>query len=138
MHSATSRCAVVRSSGVPCGLTVRVSQTLAIQLGIKEAVLPTGTASGATDRDFDLRKLRDVLERCGIVITERKPSKLGPHRSRHHTYSIGFLRRICGKDCRGGSHTFIGALNNGSWRCRGFHHNPYAVLVADSVVLMFR
>ncbi|KAH9974037.1 DNA mismatch repair protein [Lactifluus volemus] len=50
-------------------------ETLAIQLGIKEAVLPSGTTSGATDRDFDLRKLRDVLDRCGIVITERKPSE---------------------------------------------------------------
>ena len=50
-------------------------QTLAIQLGIKEAIVPTGTASGGTDRDFDLKKLKDVLDRCGIVITERKPSK---------------------------------------------------------------
>ncbi len=52
----------------------RVLQTLAIQLGIKEAIVPTGTASGATDRDFDLKKLKDVLDRCGIVVTERKPS----------------------------------------------------------------
>ena len=51
------------------------AQTLAIQLGIKEAIVPTGTASGGTDRDFDLKKLKDVLDRCGIVITERKPSK---------------------------------------------------------------
>lgn len=51
------------------------TQTLAIQLGIKEAIVPTGTASGGTDRDFDLKKLKDVLGRCGIVITERKPSK---------------------------------------------------------------
>lgn len=43
-------------------------------MGIKEAVVPTGTASGATDRDFDLKKLKDVLDRCGIVVTERKPS----------------------------------------------------------------
>ncbi|KAI0292908.1 DNA mismatch repair protein [Russula brevipes] len=50
-------------------------ETLAIQLGIKEAIVPTGTASGATDRDFDLKKLKDVLDRCGIVITERKPSE---------------------------------------------------------------
>ena len=56
-------------------LNVRVPQTLAIQVGIKEAIVPTGTASGATDRDFDLKKLRDVLDRCGIVITERRPSK---------------------------------------------------------------
>ncbi|KAI0264715.1 muts domain V-domain-containing protein [Gloeopeniophorella convolvens] len=50
-------------------------ETLAIQLGIKEAIVPTGTASGTTDRDFDLKKLKDVLERCDIVITERKPSE---------------------------------------------------------------
>ncbi|KAF8480131.1 DNA mismatch repair protein [Russula ochroleuca] len=50
-------------------------ETLAIQLGIKEAIVSTGTVSGATDRDFDLRKLKDVLDRCGIVITERKPSE---------------------------------------------------------------
>ncbi|KAH9039589.1 DNA mismatch repair protein [Lactarius pseudohatsudake] len=50
-------------------------ETLAIQLGIKEAIVSTGTASGGTDRDFDLKKLKDVLDRCGIVITERKPSE---------------------------------------------------------------
>jgi hypothetical protein len=72
--SPTSRWAIVCLSSVRRGLTLRVPQTLAIQLGIKEAVVPTGTASGTTDRDFDLKKLRDVLDRCGIVITERKPS----------------------------------------------------------------
>ncbi|KAH9968223.1 DNA mismatch repair protein [Russula dissimulans] len=51
------------------------TETLAIQLGIKEAIVPTGTVSGTTDRDFDLKKLKDVLDRCGIVITERKPSE---------------------------------------------------------------
>jgi DNA mismatch repair protein MSH2 len=50
-------------------------QSLIIQLGVKEAILPTGTASGTTDRDIDLNKLKQVLERCGIVITERKPSR---------------------------------------------------------------
>lgn len=49
-------------------------QTLVIQLGIKEALVTTGTASGNTDRDLDLKKLKDLLERCGVVITERKPS----------------------------------------------------------------
>jgi len=49
-------------------------QTLAIQLGIKEAIVPTGTVAGTTDRDFDLKKLKEVLDRCGIVLTERKPS----------------------------------------------------------------
>ncbi|TFY78244.1 hypothetical protein EWM64_g5769 [Hericium alpestre] len=51
------------------------TETLVIQLGIKEALVTTGTATGTTDRDFDLKKLRDVLERCGVVITERKPSE---------------------------------------------------------------
>ena len=49
-------------------------QSLVIQLGVKEALLPMGTASGTTDRDIDLNKLKSVLERCGVVLTERKPS----------------------------------------------------------------
>lgn len=51
-----------------------VAQSLIIQLSVKEAIIPTGTASGTTDRDFDLNKLKAVLDRCGVVITERKPS----------------------------------------------------------------
>ncbi|KAI0032586.1 DNA mismatch repair protein [Vararia minispora EC-137] len=50
-------------------------ETLVIQLGIKEALISTGTATGKTDRDIDLRKLKEVLERCGVVITERKPTE---------------------------------------------------------------
>ncbi|RPD65678.1 DNA mismatch repair protein [Lentinus tigrinus ALCF2SS1-7] len=50
------------------------TETLVIQLSVKEAIIPTGTASGATERDFDLKKLKEVLDRCGVVITERKPS----------------------------------------------------------------
>lgn len=49
-------------------------QSLIIQLSVKEALIPLGTASGTTDRDFDLNKLKAVLERCGVVISERKPS----------------------------------------------------------------
>lgn len=41
---------------------------------MKEAIIPTGTASGMSDRDIDLKKLRVVLDRCGVIITERKPS----------------------------------------------------------------
>jgi DNA mismatch repair protein MSH2 len=41
---------------------------------VKEAIIPTGTVSGTTDRDIDLNKLKAVLERCEVVITERKPS----------------------------------------------------------------
>ncbi|EIM82088.1 DNA mismatch repair protein [Stereum hirsutum FP-91666 SS1] len=51
------------------------TETLVVQLGVKEALVTTGTASGTTDRDFDLRKLKEVLDRCGVVITERKPSE---------------------------------------------------------------
>ena len=51
-------------------------QTLIIQLSVKEAIIPTGTTSGTTERDFDLKKLKEVLDRCGVVITERKPSTL--------------------------------------------------------------
>ncbi|KII91117.1 hypothetical protein PLICRDRAFT_51307 [Plicaturopsis crispa FD-325 SS-3] len=51
------------------------TESLIIQLSVKEAIIPSGTASGATDRDFDLNKLKAVLERCGVVITERKPSE---------------------------------------------------------------
>ncbi|KAH7916001.1 DNA mismatch repair protein [Hygrophoropsis aurantiaca] len=50
------------------------TESLIIQLAVKEAVIPTGTASGVTDRDVDLNKLKAVLERCGVVVTERKPS----------------------------------------------------------------
>ncbi|KAI0646460.1 DNA mismatch repair protein [Trametes meyenii] len=49
-------------------------ETLIIQLSVKEAIIPTGTASGTTERDFDLKKLKEVLDRCDVVITERKPS----------------------------------------------------------------
>ncbi|TBU61130.1 DNA mismatch repair protein [Dichomitus squalens] len=50
------------------------TETLIIQLSVKEAIIPTGTNSGTTERDFDLKKLKEVLDRCGVVITERKPS----------------------------------------------------------------
>ncbi|KAK7471034.1 MSH2 protein [Stygiomarasmius scandens] len=51
------------------------TESLIIQLSVKEAIIPTGTASGTTDRDIDLNKLKSVLDRCGVVITERKPSE---------------------------------------------------------------
>jgi hypothetical protein len=98
----------------------RVLQTLAIQLGIKEAIVSTGTASGATDRDFDLKKLKDVLDRCGIVVTERKPSMSFRTHS-HHNNPHDMFRRICGKDGRGRSHSFIG---NPNWYRRGSHSDP--------------
>ncbi|KAI5890640.1 DNA mismatch repair protein [Schizophyllum commune H4-8] len=51
------------------------TESLIIQLGVKEAVIPMGTSSGTSERDLDLNKLRSVLDRCGVVITERKPSE---------------------------------------------------------------
>ena len=56
-------------------LTYTPLQTLIIQLAVKEAIIQTGTQSGTTERDIELKKLKDVLERCNVVITERKPSK---------------------------------------------------------------
>jgi DNA mismatch repair protein MSH2 len=46
-----------------------------IQLSVKEAIIPTGTTSGTTDRDIDLNKLKAVLDRCNVIVTERKPSE---------------------------------------------------------------
>ncbi|KZT28144.1 DNA mismatch repair protein [Neolentinus lepideus HHB14362 ss-1] len=51
------------------------TESLIIQLNVKEALIPTGTASGKTERDVDLNKLKAVLDRCGVVVTERKPSE---------------------------------------------------------------
>ncbi|KAF5343843.1 hypothetical protein D9756_011343 [Leucocoprinus leucothites] len=51
------------------------TESLIIQLSVKEAIIATGTASGTTDRDIDLNKLKGVLDRCGVIITERKPSE---------------------------------------------------------------
>jgi DNA mismatch repair protein MSH2 len=50
-------------------------QSLVIQLSVKEAIIPTGTTTGTTDRDIDLNKLKAVLDRCNVVVTERKPSE---------------------------------------------------------------
>ncbi|KIK33093.1 hypothetical protein CY34DRAFT_18600 [Suillus luteus UH-Slu-Lm8-n1] len=49
-------------------------EPLVIQLSVKEAIIPTGTASGTTERDLDLSKLIAVFKRCGVVVTEHKPS----------------------------------------------------------------
>ncbi|KAG1859584.1 DNA mismatch repair protein [Suillus subalutaceus] len=51
-------------------------ESLVIQLSVKEAIIPTGTVSGTTDRDLDLSKLKAVFERCTVVVTERKPTEL--------------------------------------------------------------
>ncbi|EJD05353.1 DNA mismatch repair protein MSH2 [Fomitiporia mediterranea MF3/22] len=49
-------------------------ESLVIQLSVKEAVIPMSSKTGNTDRDLELNKLKGVFERCGVVITERKPS----------------------------------------------------------------
>ncbi|KAI0797257.1 DNA mismatch repair protein [Irpex lacteus] len=51
------------------------TETLVIQLAVKEVIMPTGTVSGTTERDIELKKLKDVFERCNVVVTERKPSE---------------------------------------------------------------
>ena len=45
-----------------------------IQLSVKEVIVPSATATGKTDRDIDLAKMKAVLDRCGVVVTERKSS----------------------------------------------------------------
>ncbi|KAJ6578594.1 DNA mismatch repair protein [Mycena sp. CBHHK59/15] len=51
------------------------TESLIIQLSVKECLIPTGTVSGTTDRDIELNKLKAVLDRCGVIVTERKPSE---------------------------------------------------------------
>ncbi|TIB01829.1 hypothetical protein E3P96_02308 [Wallemia ichthyophaga] len=45
-------------------------ESLIIQLGVKECLLP----SNDKGNDHDLTKLKTLVERCGIVVTEVKPS----------------------------------------------------------------
>lgn len=45
------------------------AESLLIQLGVKECLMP----SDPRGKDVELAKLRVVLERCNVVITERKP-----------------------------------------------------------------
>ncbi|KAF8310100.1 putative DNA mismatch repair protein MSH2 [Clavulina sp. PMI_390] len=47
------------------------AESLLIQLGVKECLIP----SDPRGKDVELAKLRVVLERCNVVITERKPSE---------------------------------------------------------------
>lgn len=50
------------------------TESLIIQLGIKEAILPASTVNKAADgaSDGEYTQLRDMLERCGVVVSERK------------------------------------------------------------------
>ena len=45
-------------------------QSLLIQLGVKEVLLPE---EGKTS-DYDLSKIRMLIDRCNIVVTDRKKS----------------------------------------------------------------
>lgn len=45
-------------------------QSLLIQLGVKEVLLPADEKAS----DYDLGKIRTLVERCNIVITDRKKS----------------------------------------------------------------
>lgn len=46
------------------------TESLVIQLGIKEAILPT-TTTGKSGDTGEYGQVRDMLERCGVVVTER-------------------------------------------------------------------
>jgi DNA mismatch repair protein MSH2 len=50
---------------------IGIAQSLIVQLGVKECLIQ---AEGKT-ADYDMSKLRQVLERCDVVVTERKPGK---------------------------------------------------------------
>ncbi len=45
------------------------TESLIIQLGVKECVLQTDDKK----MDLELAKLKELLERCGAVVTERRP-----------------------------------------------------------------
>ena len=100
-------------------------QSLVIQLSVKEAVIPTGTASGTTDRDVDLNKLKSVLDRCGVVITERKPS-MSLHQHRLPCLNMILHRRVyCQKYCRGSATSFKRFVS--LVLCGCFHDYPYVI-----------
>lgn len=43
-------------------------QSFLIQLGVKECLVPADDKAA----DYDLNKLRAVIERCNAIVTERK------------------------------------------------------------------
>ncbi|CAH7676893.1 DNA mismatch repair protein MSH2 [Phakopsora pachyrhizi] len=53
------------------------TESLIIQLGIKEAIIaePASTKPGTHSENSEYSQLKDVLERCGVVVTERKRSE---------------------------------------------------------------
>lgn len=74
------------------------TESLVIQLGVRECVVQADEKKS----DFELGKLKELLERCGVVVTDRKagsyPSAL------IGSPSIDALdRRICFEECGTGS-----------------------------------
>ncbi|KAK9448059.1 muts domain V-domain-containing protein [Limtongia smithiae] len=50
-------------------------ESLIIQLGVKELLVPQDTSENK--QNYDLKKVRGIADRCGVVITERKSSEFG-------------------------------------------------------------
>lgn len=46
-----------------------------IQLGVKECLL---VASGKDEKDYEATKIRGILERCNVIITERQRTDFSP------------------------------------------------------------
>lgn len=45
-------------------------ESLVIQLGVKECISPTNNSG----KDFDLAKIKDIMDRCNVLVTERPGS----------------------------------------------------------------
>lgn len=54
-----------------------------IQLSVKECLLPIASAT----TQFDLGRVKEMAERCGVVITERKAGSHFP-KSVNYVYSV--------------------------------------------------
>lgn len=77
------------------------TQALLIQLGVKEVLLPADEKNA----DYDLRKIRTLVERCNIVITDRKRSEPEATRRQSSTATDRFTlsnRRVHGEGRRAG------------------------------------
>lgn len=69
-----------------------MEQSLLIQLGVKECLLQ-GNDKGT---DHELAKLKMLVERCGVIVTERKAGE-----SKHLCDRLisSPLSRLCDKQC---------------------------------------
>jgi hypothetical protein len=73
--SATQRWVLNLASGyrnIAGGVAHRLCQSLLIQLGVKECILQADDKRA----DHELTKLRTLIERCGVIVTERKGGQL--------------------------------------------------------------